>query len=152
RRLNLAQAFNPLGSITGIQVGRHFIFSGVEHTPAEIAAMDNTTRSAYFAAESSAVQLPYLVIGTVVVFWALLILATRFPDTSPESAGADANATGSTGLRHNRRFLLAIVAQFFYVGAQVGIWSFLIRYIQATVPGTPEKTAADLLTASLVAF
>jgi FHS family L-fucose permease-like MFS transporter len=152
RRLNLAQAFNPLGSITGILVGQHFIFSGVEHTPAEIAAMDAATRSAYFATESSAVQLPYLVIGTLVLFWALLILAARFPDTSPETAGTNTSTTGLGALRRNRRFLLAVVAQFFYVGAQVGIWSFLIRYVQSTVPGTPEKMAANFLTASLVAF
>lgn len=44
------------------------------------------------------------------------------------------------------------MAQFFYVGAQVCIWSFLIRYIQGTIPGTPEKTAANFLTISLVVF
>jgi len=48
--------------------------------------------------------------------------------------------------------VLAVVAQFFYVGAQVGIWSFLIRYVQATQPGTSQKPAANFLTASLVAF
>jgi FHS family L-fucose permease-like MFS transporter len=148
RRLNFAQAFNPLGSIAGILVGQHFIFSGIEHTAAEIGAMDEATRRAYFATESAAVQLPYLVIGTIVVFWAALILATRFPDTTQEISSPAA----AGGLRRNRRFLLAVVAQFFYVGAQVGIWSFLIRYVQATVPGTPEKMAANFLTASLIAF
>src|ERR1700742_33643 len=49
QRLNLAQAFNPLGSITGVFIGQQFIFSGIEHTPAEIAAMDAAQRSAYFA-------------------------------------------------------------------------------------------------------
>ena len=55
-------------------------------------------------------------------------------------------------LLRNSRFVLAVVAQFFYVGAQVGIWSYLIRYVQATQPGTPQKLAANFLTASLVAF
>ena len=159
RRLNLAQAFNPLGSITGVLVGQHFIFSGIEHTPAQIAAMDGTTRATYFAAESAAVQLPYLVIGSVVLFWSVLIFSTRFPEISPEpeptntaSAAANTAADNASALRRNRRFILAVIAQFFYVGAQVGIWSFLIRYVQGTVPGTPEKMAANFLTASLVAF
>jgi FHS family L-fucose permease-like MFS transporter len=152
RRLNLAQAFNPLGSITGILVGQHFIFSGVEHTPAEIAAMSDATRAAYFAGESGAVQLPYLVVGSVVLCWALLILATRFPESSRHAADAGTGAAHLGNLRRNRRFVLAVIAQFFYVGAQVGIWSFLIRYVQATMPGTPEKMAANFLTASLVAF
>jgi len=77
QRLNLAQAFNPLGSITGVIIGQHFIFSGIEHTSAELAAMDAAQRSAYFAAESSAVQLPYLIIGLVVLGWATLILVTH---------------------------------------------------------------------------
>jgi FHS family L-fucose permease-like MFS transporter len=51
-----------------------------------------------------------------------------------------------------RRFLFGVAAQFFYVGAQVGIWSFMIRYAQAEVPGMGEKAAAGYLTASLVAF
>ena len=152
RRLNFAQAFNPLGSITGVLVGKHFIFSGIEHTPAEITSMTDATRAAYFAGESRAVQLPYLVIGIVVICWALLILAARFPEVSRQAADAGTGAAHLGNLRRNRSFVLAVVAQFFYVGAQVGIWSFLIRYVQGTMPGTPEKIASNFLAASLVAF
>jgi MFS transporter, FHS family, L-fucose permease len=153
QRLNLAQAFNPLGSITGVVIGQHFIFSGIEHTPADTAAMSAVEHSAYLASESAAVQLPYLVIGLVVLGWALLILFTRFPNTSGHAAGAHHGSTLELrSLRRNGRFVLAVVAQFFYVGAQVGIWSYLIRYVEATIPGTPQKLAANFLTASLVAF
>ncbi|WP_254460170.1 L-fucose:H+ symporter permease [Xanthomonas sacchari] len=150
RRLNLAQAFNPLGSITGILVGQHFILSGVEHTPQALAAMAPAAREAFFATESLAVQTPYLIIGAVVLLWALLIGLTRFPATRAGGDGASAGGFGQ--LRRNRRFVFAVIAQFFYVGAQVGIWSYLIRYLQDGVPGTPEKTAADFLTVSLVLF
>jgi FHS family L-fucose permease-like MFS transporter len=149
QRLNLAQAFNPLGSITGVFIGQQFIFSGIEHTPAEIAAIDTAQRSVYFAAESSAVQLPYLIIGLVVLGWATLILITRFPKASAAGPTTDFQPRS---LWQNRRFVLAVVAQFFYVGAQVGVWSFLIRYVQATQPGTSQKLAANYLTACLVAF
>ncbi|PPT99204.1 L-fucose:H+ symporter permease [Xanthomonas arboricola] len=152
RRLNLAQAFNPLGSITGVLVGQHFIFSGVEHTPAELAAMAPAAREAFFAAESAAVQTPYLVIGVVVVLWAILIALVRFP-TGAAGVGEAAPRRARFGeLLRNRLFVLSVVAQFFYVGAQVGIWSYLIRYLQDAVPGTPEKTAATYLTISLVLF
>ncbi|KAB7768464.1 L-fucose:H+ symporter permease [Xanthomonas maliensis] len=151
RRLNLAQAFNPLGSITGVLVGQHFIFSGVEHTPAELAAMAPAAREAFFAAESAAVQTPYLIIGAVVVLWALLIGVVRFPTTNDSADTAPRRARFGELLR-TRRFVFAVVAQFFYVGAQVGIWSYLIRYLQDAVPGTPEKTAATYLTISLVLF
>jgi FHS family L-fucose permease-like MFS transporter len=48
--------------------------------------------------------------------------------------------------------MLAVAAQFFYVGAQIGMWSYLIRYTQATAPGFPEKAAANFLTISLTLF
>ncbi|WP_242107182.1 L-fucose:H+ symporter permease [Luteimonas aquatica] len=153
RRLNLAQAFNPLGSIAGITIGQHFIFSGVEYTREQLAAMTPQAREAFYATESAAVQTPYLVIGGVVLLWALLVALVRFPTVSVHEPGEPASSKAQ--FRHllgNRRFLLAVVAQFFYVGAQVGIWSYLIRYIQDGVPGTTEKVAAGYLTASLVLF
>jgi len=136
RRLNLAQAFNPLGSITGVLIGRSFILS------------ETGTGSA------TAVQGPYLVIGLGVLAWALLIRVTPFPAVATdheveEGVGA---AGDFAALLRNGRFMLGVVAQFFYVGAQVGIWSFLIRYAQVAVPGMPATTAADYLTASLVIF
>ncbi|MBS0581618.1 MAG: L-fucose:H+ symporter permease [Proteobacteria bacterium] len=151
-RLNLAQSFNPLGSITGVLVGKHFIFSGVEHTPAELAVMAPAAREAYYAAESAAVQTPYLVIGAIVVLWAVLIARSRFPATADHAADSGSGVRHIGRLLRNGHFVFAVVAQFFYVGAQVGIWSYLIRYIQGTLPGTPEKSAADFLLASLFAF
>ncbi|MCC4617817.1 L-fucose:H+ symporter permease [Xanthomonas campestris pv. asclepiadis] len=152
RRLNLAQAFNPLGSITGVLVGQHFIFSGVEHTPAELAAMTPAARAAFFATESAAVQTPYLVIGAVVVVWAILIALVRFPTGDARMGEAAPRRARFSELLRNRLFVFSVVAQFFYVGAQVGIWSYLIRYLQDAVPGTPEKSAATYLTISLVLF
>jgi FHS family L-fucose permease-like MFS transporter len=152
RRLNLAQAFNPLGSITGVLIGQHFIFSGVEHSSQELAAMAPAAREAYLAAESSAVQGPYLLIGVVVVLWAVLIAFVKFPTTRGDAAATQGGRARFGALLRNRLFVFSVVAQFFYVGAQVCIWSFLIRYLQDAVPGTPEKTAASFLTLSLVLF
>jgi FHS family L-fucose permease-like MFS transporter len=152
RRLNLAQAFNPLGSITGILVGRFFIFSGVEYRPDQIESMPRAARDAYFAAESTAVETPYLALGVVVALLALLIEFTRFAAVAqPQDALGPARTT-LRGLIHQKGYAFAVAAQFFYVGAQVGVWSYLIRYAQGTIPGTPEKRAADFLVISLLAF
>ena len=154
RRLNLAQAFNPLGSITGVLVGQHFILSGNEPTAEQIATMTAAERAAFYATESAAVQVPYLVIGAIVVVWALLFMISRFPRTR-DSDAEDARGSGMADLvdlLRDRYFMLAVAAQFFYVGGQVGVWSYLIRYAQVTVPGTPEKVAANFLTAGLVIF
>ncbi len=151
-RLNLAQSFNPLGSITGVLIGQHFIFSGIEYQPNQLAAMTTTARHAYYLSESSAVQVPYLVIGSVVVIWALLIAGVRFPAIAGHREDTQGIGSHVRHLLHNSNFVLAVVAQFFYVGAQVGVWSFLIRYVQAALPGTPEKGAANFLTLSLIVF
>lgn len=155
RRLTLAQAFNPLGSITGVLIGRFFIFSGVEHTPEELAAMSAPARDAYYASESAMVQAPYLVIGVIVLAWAAVVMFTRFPDLHEESPGeapAGGRRVGLASLVAEPRLMTAVVAQFFYVGAQVAVWSYMIRYGLANVPGLTERTASDYLTAALVAF
>ena len=152
RRLNFAQAFNPLGSITGVVIGRFFIFSGTDETPARIAAMSPTAHAAYDAAQTGAVQAPYVAIGIVVLALAVLILVTRFP-AAHESDGPKAREeAGWRELRGRWRLFFAVVAQFFYVGAQVGVWSYLIRYAEGTIPGTADRRAADFLIVSLVLF
>lgn len=154
RRLNLAQAFNPLGSITGVVLGSQFILSGVSLSSEQKAAMTPAALDAWRVSEASAVQLPYLLIGLVVIGWAILIRVVRFPPVATES-DVDEGVGALDDFRvllGNRRLLLGVAAQFFYVGAQVGIWSYLIRYAQVAVPGTGEHRAAAFLTASLVLF
>jgi FHS family L-fucose permease-like MFS transporter len=114
--------------------------------------MSKTARDAYYAAESVAVQQPYLVIGIVVALLALVIRFTPFPAGRADTRPTTHVLGGLRALAGNVRFVVAVLAQFFYVGAQVGIWSYLIRYAQGTLVGTPEKTAADYLILSLVVF
>ena len=152
-RLNLAQSFNPIGCITGILIGQNFILSGVEYSKEQLAKMSPDAVKAYFTSEAHMVQTPYLVIGIVIIAAALVILITKFPVVKDEEAHG--TATTKQTLRFifgKRHFKQAVLAQFFYIGAQVCIWSFLIRYIQGTIPGTPERSAANFLTISLVVF
>jgi MFS transporter, FHS family, L-fucose permease len=156
QRLNLAQAFNPLGAITGVVVGREFILSGIEPTQGEFAIMSSAQLGAFQAAEAQSVQIPYLTIAAVVFLWAALVAITKFP---PQAEAVRQDDPERVSMRQSiatlmtmSRFRFGVIAQFFYVGAQVGVWSFMIRYAQAEVPGMGEKTAAGYLTASLVGF
>ena len=154
RRLNFAQSFNPFGCIAGILIGREFILSGHEPTAGELAVMTADQLEHFYQTESHAVQGPYLVLGLVVLVWALLILWVKFPAIATQAAKDE--GAGSwvdyKNLLGNRRFMFGVAAQFFYVGAQVCIWSYLIRYGQEAVPGTGEKTLADYLMAALIIF
>ncbi len=154
RRLNFAQAFNPLGTIVATVIGRNFIFSGIEYTKAQLARMTPEHLQAYLTRETRSVQMPYLIIGIVVLVWALFFLVTKFPDVHETAYDEEGTKDGGSlrHLLHYRHFVLGVIAQFFYVGAQVCTWSYLIRYTQYSIPGTPEKTAADYLTITLVGF
>jgi len=151
RRLNFCQAFNPLGSITGVLIGTVFIFSGIELKPAQITVMRAAGQyRAYLQTETIRVIMPYLVLGAVVLLWALLILKTKFPPVGEEStAGTD--HTKFSDLLGYPHFVQAVIAQFVYVGAQVGTWSYFIQYAQDYVH-EDEKGAGYLLTGTLVAF
>jgi FHS family L-fucose permease-like MFS transporter len=135
RRLNLAQAFNPLGSIAGIAIGRQFIL-------ADTGA----------AADATSVETPYLVIALAVLAWAALIALTRFPRVATERAPETVGSMAEFGILVRKpTYMLGVAAQFFYVGAQVGVWSYLIRYMGKAV-GSDEKTAAGYLIVSLAVF
>ena len=152
RRLNLAQAFNPLGSITAGLIGTLFIFSGVKLDDAQVAAMQGAgTYQAYLHTETLRVVTPYLVLGVAAFLWVILIAITKFPpsereDISREDAGPP---------RHvrllQRHFVLAVLAQFLYVGAQIGTWSYFIPYVESAT-GVADKAAGYMLTGTLAAF
>ncbi len=150
RRLNFAQAFNPLGAITGVLMGVLFIFSGVELSPARLRYMQQThTYSAYAHFETMRVVRPYLALGIFAIVWAVLLARAKFPVLADEQPHPG-RRTASAGLRQ-RSFLLAVLAQFLYMGAQVGTWSYFIQYVQAYTH-RPEKVAGYFLTGTLVAF
>src|SRR6201997_249342 len=150
RRLNLAQSFNAMGAVLVALLGSRFILSGIEHTPGEIAAMTPAQLNAYQASEANMVKVPYVFITCVFLLVALLIYLTKLPEIH-ESAAANESAKLSGTLQFGH-LIKGVVAQFFYVGAQVGVASFIIRFIEFTLPGTHEKAAAHYLQAHLAGF
>jgi FHS family L-fucose permease-like MFS transporter len=153
QRLNFAQTFNPLGTIVGVFLGKELILSDHHFTPEQIRAMEPAAQTAWRAGELAAVKLPYLGIACVVLLWALLVAVAKFPPMAQRiTADTDSGAGGFRGLLAFRRYWLGVLAQFAYVGAQVGVWSFVIRYTQFNTPGTAEKVAANNLIITLTLF
>src|SRR5262245_18007893 len=151
RRLNFSQAFNPLGNITAALVGTVFIFSGVELSKADIdSRIAGHTYQSYLRFETLRVVRPYVVIAVVAFLWAILIWRTRFPRIQSENEDGAEHGKFSE-LFAERHFLLAVIAQFFYVGAQVCTWSYLISYAQEYAH-LPEKTAGLLLVGNFALF
>ncbi len=152
QRVNLSQAFNPLGSITAVLIGSRFIFSGIELKPDQVTAMQTAgTYASYLKGETLRVVVPYLVLGALVLLWAVLIGRTTFPHTGLDYSRNTLETDRSKPLMRRKHFVLAVVAQFLAVGAQVGAWSWQIPYVQ-TYTGLGERNAGYWLTGALVAF
>jgi FHS family L-fucose permease-like MFS transporter len=153
RRLNFSQAFNPVGAVIGVLVGTVFVFSGVELSPQQVDSLKAAGRfDQYLQGETMRVVTPYLVLGAIVFVWALLILSTKFPKIAEEAESEGHRQRGRVrDLLRYPHFIQGVAAQFFYVGAQVGTWSYYIAYIQ-DYTREPEKIAGYFLTGTLVAF
>jgi len=152
QRLNLAQSFNPLGSMTGVLVGTVFIFSGTELSTTGIEEMKALgTYKLYLHDEIMRVGPPYLIIGTIILICAFLIWRAKFPEGDKRAAGSTENHGKFSELIKYPHFIKGVIAQFFYVGAQVGTWSFLIQYTKDYM-NKSEKEAGIYLTISLLAF
>ena len=152
RRLNFAQSFNSVGAVITPIVGAAFILTGVEYTRAQLAAMTPAQLQAYAIAEASTVKVPYLVIAGLFLFVAALIYWAHLPEVREEGEPERGDTAGLRGLLPYKHLLKGVVTQFFYVGAQVGVASFIIRFAQYSVPGIPEKHAADFLKLHLLGF
>jgi len=150
RRINFSQSFNGVGAITAPLIGGLFIFSGVEYSPEQLAALSTEALNSYRIAEAQQVQMPYVIISVVLICLALAIAFTRFP--SVNFTKSQASATPFLTIFQHKSFTGALVGQFFYVGAQIGIWSYFIDFAIELTPDTTEKMAAYYLSASLFTF
>ena len=146
RRLNLAQAFNPMGSLLGMFVAMNFIQN-------RLNPMDTVERSQLPQAELEQVRdsdlailiAPYLVIGVIILIMLLVIRAVRMPHNGDQSHSIDFLPTLKRifSIRHYRE---GVVAQFFYVGAQIMCWTFIIQYgTHLFMSQGMEEQAAEVL-------
>jgi len=142
-RLNLAASFNGLAAMIAPLIGSLFILSGKSYTPAQLSAMTEASRSTYFMEEAAAVKLPYLILAGVLITIAIVFYFSNLPEIKTKSIDGEAKGSFFGALKH-KHLRWGVVAQFFYVGAQVCVTSFFIRMAQQG-GGLDEKTAAYYL-------
>lgn len=124
-RLNLAQAFNSLGTAIAPAIGALFILSDKVKTTEEIETLTETARDTYYTAEASAVQTPFIGLAIFIALIAGFFFFAKLPKLiSEERVGTYGEAFKNTNL------MLGVIGIFFYVGAEVSIGSFLINYFQ----------------------
>jgi len=125
QRLNFAQAFNGLGAFVSTFFISKMILSGIDYTPDQLAKMSPIELNKYLSSEATRVQWPYLAIAAVLLLVAVLFYMVKLPPVPEEKA--ESLKIDVSVFKH-RHFAFGVIAQFFYVGAQVCISSFFIRY------------------------
>ena len=129
RRLNVAQAFNPLGSITGILLSKYFILKDIS-----LYSVSGT----------------YMTLGIVLLVILTVMLFVRMPEGRDDGSSDSLGATFKRLFR-NKAYVFGVIAQFFYVGAQIGVWSFTIRLVMKEL-GIVEAQGATIYLVSIICF
>lgn len=140
QRLNLAQSFNGMAAVVAPLIGSKLILSGREVSDADFALMSATASEAYLQSEADSVKLPFIVLGIVILVIAFIFYKIRLPEIAePPSEKRPL----FSAFRH-RHLRWAVIAQFFYVGAQVCVSSFMIQ-LATEKGGITELKAAGYL-------
>lgn len=151
RRLNLAQSFNPIGSIIGVALSKVYILSSLNNADASTrSAMASSQLSKIQSGELEAVMGPYVGVAVLLLFLWIAIALVKMPKASDTTQSIDLRSTLQRLVR-NKNYVLGIIAQFFYVGAQIGVWSFTIRYVMQEL-NVNEEQASNYYLAALILF
>ncbi|MEM5767546.1 MAG: L-fucose:H+ symporter permease [Bacillota bacterium] len=155
QRLNLAQSFNPFGAITGVVISQVFILSQLSTlSAAERTALPAAELTRVQGIELNAVTMTYMVLGVVMVGLLVAIWLTRMPALKEDDKNLDLRGAFRR-LMKNKNYVWGVVAQFFYVGAQIAVWSFIIRYalqqlqLDAVVESLGENASSEAVIAAL---
>jgi FHS family L-fucose permease-like MFS transporter len=144
-RLNLAASFNGLAAMVAPLIGTTFILSGKEYTKDQLTAMPAAERATYLLHEASSVKLPYIILACILIAVAILFYFSYLPEIKNVSKEETTGGNFFGALKH-RHLTWGVVAQFFYVGAQVCVTSFFIRMAKQGA-GFDEKEAGFYLAA-----
>lgn len=143
QRINFSQSFNGLAAFVAPNYIGKLILSGKELTKAQQEAMSPAQLNAYLSNEAASVKAPYFILGVIILIVAVIFYFTKLPDIKHEEEGETGSASFS-GTLSSIKLRWGIVAQFFYVGAQVCVGSFFIRMCTHAA-GMDEKSATTYL-------
>lgn len=125
QRLNFAQSFNGLAAFIAPIIGGKFILTEEPLSPADISAMTEQVRTAYIQTETSSVKAPYVILGCIILAITVIFYFIKLPDIKEEAKGKHVGVFHA--LKH-KNVVWSIFTQFFYVGAQVCVLSFLVLF------------------------
>ena len=156
QRLNLAQAFNPIGSLTGMVIAQVFIIDALrsdDYTVKAYEALSSAELASIRENDLNIISVPYIALGVLVIIITTIIIAVKFPKLEVQ----DEISLSSTfkKLGKHKSYLKGVVAQIFYVGAQIMCWTFIFQYVDnlnASLPENEQLTATWFNVAAMLLF
>jgi len=153
RRLNFAQSFNAVGAVVALLVVGPLILTAKVPSAAELRRLSPAALQAYRASQTATVRIPYLVIGGIFLLVAALLYFAHLPEIREQASSEQAGAAASwRGVLSHQHLVRGVIAQFLYVGAQVGVGSFVIRFVMHAEAFLGPRAAARYLQLHLVGF
>ena len=143
KRLNFSQSFNGLAAFIAPAFVGPMILSDKNYTQTQIEAMAPAVKQAFLESEAASVKMPYLILGLIILAVAVVFYFTNMPDVKDEDVDGEDGASFAGALK-SMRLRWGILAQFFYVGAQVCVGSFFIKMATSS-SGIDEDSAAKYL-------
>jgi len=151
QRLNLAQSFNPVGSVIGTLLCQILILAKLEALSEKTVDATAEQVKALHGQQLSIVITPYLIVGVILVVIWLLIAFSKMPFVKESDKNVHFGPTVKRLLK-NPNYVFAVIAQFFYVGAQITVWTFTIYYVPDQLGITGSETLRYYHTPALMIF
>ncbi|TRX51894.1 L-fucose:H+ symporter permease [Fulvivirga sp. M361] len=149
QRLNLAQAFNPVGLIGGLLVAQQFVLKKLQSDDVDFASLSDSAKATITQADLMVIRNPYVMLGLVVIGILVLIVINKMPESK------DKDSTQSTwsiikNLTGKAKYAQGVLTQTFYVGAQIMCWTYIYQYAEAI--GINAETAGNYQFTAFVVF
>ncbi|MDD4370633.1 MAG: L-fucose:H+ symporter permease [Anaerostipes sp.] len=154
-RSSIAQTINPIGNIVGIALGKVLIFSEATRLSDQMSGLTKAELHSFQLAALQHTIIPYMIIAGILLILLLLIMVQKYPSCKVESTSNEkvpGTLESVKALLGNRRFVWGWVAQFCGIGAQLTIWSFLIRQVLEVNPSMAEAQGTNYMMISYVIF
>ncbi|MCF6223321.1 MAG: L-fucose:H+ symporter permease [Flavobacteriaceae bacterium] len=150
QRLNLAQAFNPVGLIAGLLVAQHFVLKKLQSDDIEnYATLAEAKKILIRTSDLMVIRNPYVILGIVIIGVFILILVNKMPQAKNEGGKPSISKTFSD-LFQNRKYILGVFAQVLYVGAQIMSWTYIYQYAEGI--GMESEDAANYQFLAFILF
>ena len=150
QRLNLAQAFNPVGLIAGLFVAQQFVLKNLQSDDiTDFSALDEASKVLIKTSDLLVIRNPYVILGLVLIVVFVLFVVSKMPQSKDEGGMPSIRDTFAT-LAKNKKYVLGVLAQILYVGAQIMCWTYIYQYAEAI--GMDSVTAGYYQMAAFVIF